>query len=275
MPMSRSVITKTGVCRRSARSSAGGRELEAFVRVFREQQHVLGVAVRGVGAGEDVGLLRARRHAGRRAAALHVDDRDRDLGEIGQADELGHQRDARARGRGERARAVPAGADDHADRGDLVLGLHDRVAVLAGVRIDAELLAVLLERLGQRRRRRDRIPGAHRRAAVDAAERGGGVAVDEDPVADRVGVPHAQAERMRAGARARSRGPGAAPACSASSSFSLPLYCSPNSFSITADVDVQQRRQRADVHDVLEQLALARVGVGARCRSRSAACRST
>ena len=31
-------------------------------------------------------------------------------------------------GRGERARAVPAGADDHADRGDLVLGLHDRVA---------------------------------------------------------------------------------------------------------------------------------------------------
>ena len=53
---------------------------------------------------------------------------DRDLGEVGQADELGHQRHARARRGGEGARAVPAGAGDHADRGDLVLGLHDGVA---------------------------------------------------------------------------------------------------------------------------------------------------
>ncbi len=126
MPMSRSVITNTGVCRRSARSSACAVNSKHSCGSSGQQQHVLGVAVRGVGAGDQVGLLRAGRHAGGRAAALHVDDRDRDLGEVGQADELGHQRHARAGGGGECARAVPAGADDHADRSQLVLGLHDR-----------------------------------------------------------------------------------------------------------------------------------------------------
>ena len=51
MPMSRSSITKIGVCSRSARSKACARELEGLGRVLREQQHVLGVAVRGIGAG--------------------------------------------------------------------------------------------------------------------------------------------------------------------------------------------------------------------------------
>ena len=101
------------------------RELEALARVFREQQHVLGVAVRGVGAGEQVGLLGARRHAGRRPAALHVEDHRRDLGEVGEADELRASARCRARTCGEGARAVPAGADHHADRGELVLGLDD------------------------------------------------------------------------------------------------------------------------------------------------------
>ena len=106
-------------------------ELEALVRVFREQQHVLGVAVRGIGAAEDVGLLRARRHAGGRAGALHVEDHRGDFGEIRQADEFLHQRDAGPGRRGERARAVPGGADHHADRGQFVLGLHDGELVLA------------------------------------------------------------------------------------------------------------------------------------------------
>ena len=39
----------------------------------------------------------------------------------------------------ERARAVPARAHHHADGGEFVLGLHDREAVLPGLRIDAEL----------------------------------------------------------------------------------------------------------------------------------------
>ena len=98
---------------------------EALGRVLREQQHVLGVAVRGIGARQDVGLLRARRHAGRGAAALDVEQHDRHLGEVGKPQELAHQRDAGARRGGERARAVPAAADGNADGRQLVLGLHD------------------------------------------------------------------------------------------------------------------------------------------------------
>jgi hypothetical protein len=41
------------------------RHLEALGRVFRKQQDVLGVAVRGIGAGDQVALLGAGRHAGR------------------------------------------------------------------------------------------------------------------------------------------------------------------------------------------------------------------
>ena len=48
-------------------------EFEGFARVLGKQQHVLGVAVGGVGAGDDVALLRTGRHAGRGAGALHVE----------------------------------------------------------------------------------------------------------------------------------------------------------------------------------------------------------
>ena len=57
-----------------------------------------------------------------------------DFGEIGEAEKFLHQRNARPRSRGEGARAVPAGADHDADRGELVLGLDDRVFVLLGCR---------------------------------------------------------------------------------------------------------------------------------------------
>ena len=130
-------MTKIGACSRSARSKERGGEGEAFVRVGRQQQDMLGVAVRGIGADGQVRLLGPRRHAGRRAAALDVEDHRGDFGEIGEADEFLHQRDARAGGRGEGARAVPRRADDHADRRELVLGLDDGVAVLAGDRVDA------------------------------------------------------------------------------------------------------------------------------------------
>ena len=172
------------------------RELEALVRILGEEQDVLGVAVRGVGAGEDVGLLGARGHAGRGAAALHIDDRGRDLGEVAQADELAHQRDARAARGGEGARAVPAGAGHDSDGGELVLGLDDRELVLAGFLVDAQAHAMAREGFGERRGRRDRVPGAHRGAAVDAAERRRGVAFDEDLVADVVGALHLQPHRV-------------------------------------------------------------------------------
>ena len=46
---------------------------------------------------QQVGLLGLGRQPGRRAAALDVDDQQRQLGHHGQADRLGLQRDARAR----------------------------------------------------------------------------------------------------------------------------------------------------------------------------------
>ena len=46
-------------------------------------------------------------------------------------------------------------------------------------------------------------------------------------------------------------------------SASLPRNCSPISFSIAGDIHVEQRRQHAEIDDVLEQLPLPRVVVGA------------
>ncbi len=126
-------------------------EFERLRRVLGKQQHVLGVAVRGVGAGDDIGLLRARRHAGRRPGPLHVEHDGGNFGEIGEAEKFLHQRNSRPRGRGKGARAVPAGADHDADRSELVLGLDDREFVLLGVGIDAQPAAVTGEGFGERR----------------------------------------------------------------------------------------------------------------------------
>ena len=128
-----------------------GRMFKTLGGVFGEQKHVFGVAVRCIGTGDDVGLLRTGGHAGRRPAALHVDDGDRDLGKIRQADEFGHQRNAWARGGSKRPRAVPARAYDHTDGSNLVFSLNDGVIVLAGSGIDPELGAILLEGLCHRR----------------------------------------------------------------------------------------------------------------------------
>src|SRR6185312_5147389 len=55
--------------------------------------------------------------------------------------------------------------------------------------------AMTLERLGKRRGRRDRVPRAERRAAIDRGERRRVVAVDEYLVADRVGALDPDAAR--------------------------------------------------------------------------------
>ena len=181
------------------------------------------------------------------------------FGEIGKAQKLLHQRDAGSRGRREGARAVPAGADHHADRGKLVLGLDDGVAVLL-VAVRAIARAMPLECFGDRGGRRDRIPGAHRRAAIDRAERDRAVALDEDAVADGVRLLHPQADRMlevhhhvvaaevqRVHVRLDQRVLGA--------------ELLGNQLLDHADVHVEQRRERAHIDDVLEQLALARIDV--------------
>ena len=101
------------------------RHLVALGDRRRQQQDVLG-SRRATGRRRRRCPLRgAGRQAGRRADALDVEDHRRHLGVVGQAGELGHQRDARAGGRRHRAGARPRRADHHAERGDLVLGLDD------------------------------------------------------------------------------------------------------------------------------------------------------
>ena len=75
------------------------RHLVALGDGRRQQEDVAAVAVRQAGGEGDVLLRGAGRQAGRRADALDVEDHRRQLGVVGQAGELGHQRDARAGGR--------------------------------------------------------------------------------------------------------------------------------------------------------------------------------
>ncbi len=70
------------------------REFEGLAGILREQHHVLGIAMGGVGCREHIALLGAGRHARGRAGALHVEDDGGNLGEIRKPAELLHQRDA-------------------------------------------------------------------------------------------------------------------------------------------------------------------------------------
>ena len=189
------------------------------------------------------------------------------LGVVRQAGELAHQRDAGAGGRRHRPRARPAGADHHADRRDLVLGLDDREGRLAGLLVDAVLLHVADQRLGQRRRRRDRIPGDDGDAGHHAAERGGGVAFDQDLAG---GLVHPlDAERILLGEvlarRSRSR-PSSAPRFS-STAFAFLPSCLRSAFSISARSMSSSLREHAVVDHVLDEAA--QLGVGADRRRRS------
>ncbi len=153
--------------------------LEALGHAAGQQHHLAGVAVAKEVGGEDVALGGAGGHAGGWADPLHVPDNAGDLGEVGQAGELGHQGDTGAGGARHRAGARPASADHHAERGDLVLGLHDRVVGVA-VWAGAQAGEVGTERVGQASGRGDRVPGQETHATEDGPDRGGGVAVDQD-----------------------------------------------------------------------------------------------
>ena len=76
--------------------------------------------------------------------ALDVEDHRRHFGVVREPEEFVHQRDARTGGGGEGARAVPGGADHHADGGELVFGLDEGEVLRAGLRIDAQLSAEAL-----------------------------------------------------------------------------------------------------------------------------------
>ena len=221
---------------------------------------MLGVAVRRVGARQHIGLLRARGHAGGGAAALYVDQHHGDFREVGEADEFVHQRNAGAGGGGERTRAVPARTDGDAHRGEFVFALNDGVARLAGFRLFAQLLAIADERFSERRRRRNRVPRAYAGTAVHRAQGRRAVAVDKDFVADIVGafdldaqralqmlqrVLTAEFQRLEVGLQQRF--------------FALVLLG--KEFFDFRWVHVEQGRQRADINNVLEQLALTRIGI--------------
>ena len=77
---------------------------------------------------QQVGLLGLGRQTGRGAAALDVDDEQRQLDHHREADRLRLQRDARAGGRGHAEGAAERRPEGGADAGDLVLGLERRHA---------------------------------------------------------------------------------------------------------------------------------------------------
>src|SRR5262249_45209016 len=82
-----------------------------------------------------------------------------------------------------------------ANRCQLVFGLDDRVARLAGVRIVAIPAAVAAEGLSQRRRGGDGVPGGDGRPAVDAAQSRRAVAFEKDLVAYRGGALNLEPDR--------------------------------------------------------------------------------
>ena len=131
---------------------------------------------------------------------------------------------------------------------------------LLGFGIDAHLGAMAGKRIRQRRRRRDRIPGADCGAAIDRAERRRRIALDEDAVADLAALLQAQADR----AREVESGVVASDMQRLDvgrDQLFLALILLADQLLDHLDVHVDECSQNADINDVLEQLALARIGV--------------
>ena len=127
-------MTKTGVWKLLGEIEGFDGHGEALFGRAREEHGVLGIAVREDGGGQEVALLGARGQAGGGADALHIEDHGGHFRVVAQADEFRHERDARTGGSRHGARARPAGAERHADGGQLVFRLHDGVGGFAGFR---------------------------------------------------------------------------------------------------------------------------------------------
>ena len=229
---------------------------EGLIGILRQQQDMLGVAVGGIGAGQNIRLLGARRDAGGWTAALHIEQDRWNFGEIGEAKELLHERDTRTGCCGEGPGTVPAGSHHHADGGEFVLGLHDGV-FRAPLRVGAQALAIAHEEFGQGGRRRDRIPRADAGAAIDRAECCSLVALDEDTVAHGIGALDTQANRAGE-MRLRIFMADVQRLDIWRDEFFLALELLADQGFDDRDLDVEQRRERADIDDVLEELAQTR-----------------
>src|SRR4029077_20291202 len=148
--------------------------------------------------------------------------------------------------------AVPCGPDDDTDRGELVLGLDDRVTLLLGLGVAAVAVAMRGKGLGEGGGRGDRVPGSDGRPAKNATQRGRVVAVHKDALADLVYPFETQA------ARAVVRGE--CPVAPELQRVQIWLDQGVLAAELLADqlldrrdIDVEQRRKRAEIDDVLEQ----------------------
>ena len=137
------------------------RGVEAVAGRLRRDDRHRRLAVAAEHRLQQVGLLGLGRQPGRGAAALDVDDQQRQLGHHGEADRLGLQRDARARGGGHAEGAGEGRAEGRADAGDLVLGLE-------GGDAEALVLAQLVQDVGGRG---DRVGAEEQRQARTARRR--------------------------------------------------------------------------------------------------------
>ena len=118
---------------------------------------------------------------------------------------------------------------------------------------------MLVEGLGQRRGGRDRIPGGDGRAAIDAAERRRVVALDEDALADRVGAAHLEADLRKMLRRVVA--PQAKGLVVRRDQLVLALELLRDQRFEHGGLDAKELPERANIDDVLEELALARVAV--------------
>src|SRR6202044_3440333 len=102
-----------------------------------------------------------------------------DFGEVAEASELRHKRDAGAGGCGHGTGTCPSCAENHADGGELVLRLDNGETGFA-IFLYAVGLHVFDEVFDNAGRRRDRVPGDDGDAGEHRAHGGGRVAVNND-----------------------------------------------------------------------------------------------
>ena len=248
-----------------------GADVEALFGAARKEHDMLRVAVRRVGQRHQVALLRAGGHAGGRPRALDIIEDRGNFCVVRETDELLHERDAGARRVREGAGARPAGADRDAGRREFVFRLNDAVLVQSRLRLHAEAFAKAAEGFHERRGRRDGIPRTHRGAGIHRTQASGGVAVDDDGIAG--GVHLLEMERQRTGevrlrvvvAQADGRVVGLEELLFLGELFDQHL---PDD----VHVDLEQRRERAGVHDVAQQgaVAVTNEGVHAHASERDA-----
>ncbi len=116
------------------------------------------------------------------------------------------------------------------------------------------------ESFGKRRRRRDRIPGADGGAAINRAKCRRRVAFDENPIADCIGALQTQADRVIEIHRRPVTAEMQRVLVGVEQLF-LALELLADQLLDLRHVHIEQRRERTDIDDVLEQLPLPWIGI--------------